>query len=175
MINEEWALVDEQGQSIVSFTSFFDIDYKNEGKALSNPVEEGGFANYNKTQSPLDIRVTLGFQGDESDFQYALSKLAEYQQQTVKLSVATPAEFYESMTLESYTYKRAQGAGAGMLTVELNFKEVREVETQVSTTVITKPKNSTSSGNVNTGKTQAQEPSDGLLVDLGILEGRRSK
>lgn len=164
-IGGEWTLLDETGATAITFTSFIDIDYRNEGQALSYPVELGGFANYNKTQTPLDIRVTLATQGSDADFEYILFKLDEYQNEAVKLSVSTPSALYENMTLEAYSYKRSRESNAGLLTVELSLVEVREVQTQVTTTVITKPRNPTSAGNTNTGKTQTQESSS-VLYDI---------
>lgn len=155
----EWTLLDESGATAVTFTSFIDIDYRNEGQALSYPIEQGSFANYNKVDTPLDIRVTLGLQGAESDFEYILTKLDEYKKEAVKLSVVTPSALYESMTLVTYSYKRTQDSSAGMLVVELVLNEVREVKTQVTTTVITKPKNPTSAEKENTGKTQTERTS----------------
>lgn len=152
---ELWTLLDESGATAVTFTSFINIDYRNEGRALSYPVEQGSFASYNKTQNPLDIRVTLSAQGTNADFEYILLQLDDYQKQAVRLSISTPAALYENMTLESYSYRRGQDNNAGILTVELNLVEVREVETQVKTTVITSPKNATSSGKTNTGRKQA--------------------
>jgi hypothetical protein len=159
----EWTLLDERGGSAVAFTSFLDIDLKNAGQALSYPIEEGSFANYNKVESPLDMRVSLATQGTDADFEYILTKLDEYKREAVKLSVATPARLYESLTLETYSYKRGREAGAGILTVELTLVEVREVETQVTTTVVTKPKNPTSSGKANTGKTQGKAEDFGAI------------
>lgn len=159
MIGGEWTLLDEDGQTAVNFTSFVSIDFQSAGKVASYPVEKGSFADYNKTQEPLDIRVVLAVQGTPSDFDYTLSRLAEYKNGTVKLSVSTPDALYESMTLETYSYKRDNDSGSGMLTVELTLKEVREVETQVTTTVVTKPKNPTSASKANTGKTQGEDAS----------------
>ena len=160
---DQWTLLDASGESAVTFTSFLDIDLKNTGIALSYPVEEGGFASYNKVENPLGITVTLGIQGADSDFEAVLAKLNEYKTGAVTLAVATPAALYEKMTLETYSYKRARDAGAGMLVVVLTLKEVREVVTQTTTTgsAITKPKNPTSAGKRNTGKTQAG-PKPGL-------------
>lgn len=168
-VGGEWTLLDADGATAVAFTSFIDIDLRNEGQALSYPVEEGSFADYNKVDTPLDIRVTLAAQGTDADFEYILARLDEYKRAAVTLSVSTPSALYENMTLESYSYKRSRDANAGMLTVELSLIEVREVETQVTTTVITKPKNPTSSGKVNTGKTQTTEKSGSVLYDGGRL------
>lgn len=161
MIREQvWTLIDEGGGNVVEFTSFIDIDTRNEGQALSYPVEEGGFANYNKVQTPLDLRVTLATQGAEADFESILNRLDEYQAEARKLFVSTPAAFYGPMTLESYSNRRTTQSGAGLLTVELALVEVREVQTQTTTTVITKPKNPTSASTTNTGKTQPDAEGD---------------
>lgn len=155
MIGDQWTITDEEGSSALTFTSFIDIDVRNEGQALSYPVEEGGFMNYNKVQSPLDIRVTLSTQGTDDEFEYILEKLDEYQKEPVKLFVATPSAYYGPLTLEAYSNKRTRESGAGQLTVELYFIEVREVESQNTNTTISKPKNPTSSSKTNTGKTQS--------------------
>ena len=162
MVGEQWTIVDEEGTTAVTFTSFIDIDVRNEGQVLSYPIEEGGFANYNKVQSPLDIHVTLATQGTDVEFEHILNKLNEYQAEAVKLFVSTPSAYYGPVTLESYSNKRTRESGAGQLTVELVFVEIREVQTQVTTRVITKPKNPTSSSKTNTGKTQTEENSSVL-------------
>ncbi len=146
----DWTLWDERGNTALTFTSFVDIDVRNEGKALSYPVEEGSFANYNKVESPLEIRATLGFQGSELDFEYAIEWLDLYKKDAVLLDVVTPSIVYESMTLESYSYTRKQDSGARMLVVELSLIEVRQVKTQVMT--ISKPRNPTSTSKENTGQ-----------------------
>ncbi len=146
----DWTLWDERGNTAVSFTSFFDIDVRNEGQALSYPIEDGSFANYNKVDSPLQIRVSLGFQGDETEFEYILERLDEYKKGSSILDVVTPSTIYSYMTLESYSYKRAKDGNAGMLTVELVLVEVRQVRVQVTT--ISNPRNSTSTSKENTGQ-----------------------
>ncbi|MDL2315517.1 hypothetical protein LJC59_00340 [Desulfovibrio sp. OttesenSCG-928-A18] len=153
---QEWTLLDEGGGTAVVFTSFIGMDLRSDGNALTYPVEQGSFADYNKVDSPQEIKVTLGLQGAEADFEAALAKLDEYQKEAVKLAVATPARHYDSMTLEGYAYSRSQERNAGMLAVELTLVEVREVETQVTTTVVTKPKNPTSASKENTGKAQPE-------------------
>ena len=152
--NTTWTLLDVKGQTAVTFTSFIDIDLRAEGQALTYPVENGGFASYNKVESPLDIRLTLGLQGTEADFASALERIGKYKRDAVVLAVVTPAAMYRSMTLEAFSYKRAKGNGAGLLATELTLVEVRQVASRATTTAITQPKNPTSAGKVDTGKTQ---------------------
>lgn len=163
MRNEVWTITDENGSNIIAFTSFLDIDVRNDGQALSYPIEEGGFVNYNKVQSPLDIRVTLATQGTDIDFDAVITSLDRYQMDPEKVFVTTPDTYYGPMTVEGYSYRRKRESGAYLLIVELYLLEVREVQTQVGTTVISRPKNPTSASKVNTGKTQTKTS---LLDDI---------
>jgi hypothetical protein len=155
--NEEWTLLDEAGDPALAFTSLIDLECRNEGEALSYPIEYGSFANYNKTRKPLSLSLTLGVQGTEEDFSAALRKLDEYRDRAVKLAVLTPAALYESLTLAAYTCRRGPDSGAGMLTLSLDLVEVREVETRVAATVISKPKNPTSASKAHTGRARAEK------------------
>lgn len=162
---QEWTLLDANGASAVSFTSFIDISYRNEGQVLSYPVEEGGFVNYNKTQMPLDISVTLSTQGSNEDFEGILAKLDTYQKEAVTLSVSTPSAFYDNMTLRGYSYKRSNDANAGLLTVELSLVEVRTVKSLSLQANISQIINPTSSDLISTGKKQVQDATE-LLKNL---------
>lgn len=168
MIKEaQWLVLDEFGADALNVTSFIDIDVANEGQALSYPVEEGGFMNYNKTQTPLNIRVTVAMQGSDDDFKVLVDKLDGFQERAEKIFVLTPSSYYGPLTLASYTYKRSRESGAGQLVAELSLVEIREVKTQVTTTVITKPKNATSSGTVDTGQTQTEaEGESGSILSV---------
>lgn len=126
-----WTILDDNAQNIIDFTSFFEADITNEGDTASYPQENGAFSSYNKVETPLNIRVTLGIQGDEGAFSVALNQLDIFKREAVTLFVVTPARVYENMTLQSYNYKRAQDAGAHMLVVELVLVEIRNVQTQV--------------------------------------------
>ncbi len=164
MLCQEWTILNESGQRPIRFTSFFDLAYSGGGKALSYPLEEGAFAKYNKVQNPGGLKVTLGMQGSEADFDEALRSLDFYRKETEKLCIATPAACYDGYTLESYSYQRAVNSGAGMLVVELTLVEVKEVETRTTATVITKPKNPTSSGRANRGRAQTKEADKDVCV-----------
>lgn len=161
--------MDETGRSFVKFTSFISLDVRNEGKALSYPIELGSFANYNKVQSPLDIRVSLAIQGTETEFQDAILRLNKFQKEAEKLYVVTHGKIYENMTLESYSYTRKADRGAYLLIVDLDLVEVREVATQVTTTVISKPRNPTSASKKDEGQKNSSAMND---IQKNIAAGR---
>lgn len=153
----EWMLFDEAGQSALSFTSFIDISFSSDGQVLSYPVEAGGFVNYNKTQNPVTIRITLNTQGTPADFEYIELKLKEYQNEAVKLAVSTPSALYDNLTLKSHSIDRSR-EHAGILPVVLTLVEVREVDNNPASKVYNNgKKNPTSNGKKGTGKTQPHE------------------
>lgn len=156
MTQESWTITDDDGNA-VDFTSFISLETRVMGQVTSYPVENGAFATYNKVQDPSLHRVTLAKQGSNTEFAAIIAKLDEYKVAAKKLHIATPSTLYAPATLESYNFKHTQESGAGLLIVELELVEVCEVETSVTTTVITKPKNPTSSRKKNTGKTQTED------------------
>lgn len=168
LVSSAWSILDERGEQAVSFTSFLGMDCRNEGDALSYPVEEGGFVNYNKVQRPVGINVKLGVQGSEADFEQVLLRLEEFQRGAVTLSVGTPAHLYPNMTLTGCTYTRDREGGAAMLLLDLSFTEVREPVRQPGG-IISSPKNATSFSQVNIGKIQPLVESALLVKARGLL------
>ena len=166
----QYQLFAEIGGDSLSFDSVIQMSHSNTGKALSNPIEEGSFASYNKVQDPTKTQVTLAVQGLPSTQDAILQKLDEWQSEAIKITFTTPAASYDSRTLEGYDYSRTVTNGANMLIIQLRLVEVREVSTQVSTNVITpqQAKNPTSASKQDVGKAQTETvgPSSSVLNDI---------
>ncbi len=152
-----WGLYRDDGSSLATFNSFLSVDYRNSGQVLNYPVEANSFASYNKVESPLELTLEAGAQGNGYQIDTILKSLDEAQKDAVKLTVATPPVSYLNMTLREYSYSRTVDNGSHSLIVRMGLVEVREVETNVTTTVVTKPKNPTSSTTEKTGKAAGQE------------------
>ncbi len=125
--SNRWLLADENGLPVVSFTSFLSADIRNEGQVVSAPVEEGSFATYNKVATPLEARVTLGIQGNDSALQDALDTLTTLQAGTRLISLVTPSAEYPNLNLEGFNYSLKRENGLGALFVELSLAEVKQV------------------------------------------------
>jgi hypothetical protein len=126
--NETWQLVDmESFEEVLTFQTFLDMDVKDEGKAVSAQVEEGSFASYNKTDSPLDAKVTLGLQGDDGELQSAIETLSDLRASTKLIGIVTPMMVCLDMTLEAFDYQLKRENGRGVLFVSLHLVEVRQV------------------------------------------------
>jgi hypothetical protein len=133
MMGEDWGLFPEDGGPSLTFTSVLDIDVKSQGKVLTETVEKNGFAVYNKIEEPLEVRCTLGTKGMASDMASTLESLETLKRDCVKVTLSTPSATYDSLTLESYNYTRSAESGGYVLFVECSLREVREVETNVTT------------------------------------------
>ena len=146
------------GQRFVEFSSVLQIEVNNENLAVSTPIEEGSFANYNKVGSPLDIGVTLAFQGEEFELQLALETLNSFADGLELVTLVTPTAIYDDLNLEIFSYKR--NAEDGILVCECHFIEVRQVETDVTTTNYTVPKckNPSSVTTQDTGTANVEPP-----------------
>ena len=151
-----WALISDKGTTVAPFDSMLSIDVKNENKLLASPVEESGFASYNKVASPLDIYVELAASASESGHAALLAALNKLAAGTELVSLVTPDQEHRHLNIESYSTKRTATEGAPLLVAELHLLEVRQVKVQVSKAAIRSPKRPTSASKVDTGQVQAQ-------------------
>lgn len=175
MIENEWLLADENGNSLVEFQSFISCEISDEGEVLKMPTENGGFAAYNKVADSVKIRVQLAIQGDDVDIQTALTNLKTLKDGTQTFSLVTPTVEYRNMTLESMNYARKREDGLKVCYVELTLIEVREVEAQYTETkkrlTKKKVKRADCASSQATGKNPPQQPKQGPSTLEDIKQG----
>lgn len=150
-VTRTWNIVDDNGEKVVPFDVFFAINVKNEGKVISSPTENGSFVSYNKTQSPVEIQVVLGIQGDPETILSAVSTLTELNNNETVVSLITPDQEYKSLTLNKFDYRRDASSGANLLTVNCGLTEVRQFKSEYTNAKIAKRK--------SRGQTQKQPES----------------
>lgn len=171
-----WTLQNEGGGTAVDFDVFLGIDFSGDNQVAHEPIEQGGFASYNKQNTPKEISVELACTKMYFNQQPVLENIDKLASGVQKLSLVTPSSEYKNLNIESYSYRRTEDAGAGMLVVELKLIEVREVETKKKTTAsespksegkegkpIEKAKNPSHDSTRKTGRTQTKEPRRSIL------------
>lgn len=171
-----WTLQNEGGGTAVDFDVFLGIDFSGDNQVAHEPIEQGGFASYNKQNTPKEISVELACTKMYFSQQPVLENIDKLASGTQKLSLVTPSSEYKNLNLESYSYRRTEDAGAGMLVVELKLIEIREVETKKKTTASESPKSEGKEGKPiekakepshdstkKTGRTQTKEPRRSIL------------
>ena len=155
----EWALVNDDGEPILDYTSMISVEIKQEGRVSSEPIEEGGFASYNKVEFPLDARVQVGMQGEPDELQDFLDKLVELKKEAETFSLVTAEQEHKNLTLESYDYARKREDGINTIFAELRIVEIREVSPQFANVKLppARCRNKENASRVDTGRTQAEE------------------
>lgn len=141
------------------------VEVRQEQRIADYPLEDGGFASYNKVQEPLECRVSftfggftnfgtlgslniLGTGGGDSarasflqDIDAACKTLALYTVQTREMS-------YPNLNVMHYDYRRTASKGATLLTVDIWCREVRVIG--VATSSNTQNANAASQANGGT-------------------------
>jgi hypothetical protein len=134
----EYILKDEDGNE-VTFYSMLEMSFTGNSSVVSEPIEKGSFATYNKVIDPLEATARLALTGEPSEIQNALDGLEELKKGEKKLEFITPFETYENFMLESYDYRRDGNSGQDVLQVDIRLKEVREIETGKTTQAVSEP------------------------------------
>src|ERR1035437_11025940 len=59
-LKPHWGIYDVAGlKTVIEPDSFLGFDYRNETNISTYPIEQGGFASYNKVNTPFDARVKI--------------------------------------------------------------------------------------------------------------------
>jgi hypothetical protein len=164
--SSKWRFVNEQGRNVLPDAAVFQVSVSAGGKVVSEPIEKGSFMTYNKVTSPLEINADLSFSGTNAYLQSVIDTIDALKQEISYFSVVTPVYEYEHMTLQNYDYSLNAADGLGVLHVNAQFIEIREVDVaystaDVSTITAADAKNPSDASTVNTGTTTPAEPTAG--------------
>lgn len=121
-----WGLYGPDGYVALAVDSVLSIEPSREFRISDYPVENGGFASYNKVATPQELRVSVtkgGSNADRSDFLNALDALVR----SVQLyNLVTPDTAFVDFNVTHYDYRRTAENGASLLVVDLHLTEVRQ-------------------------------------------------
>jgi hypothetical protein len=120
------------------------------------PIEEGGFASFNKVEMPGQPEVTLILDGTLEDRAAFFTALDAAVKSTALYNVVTPEAQYLNCTLEKYRYQRTNERGANLIAVEIPLKEIRPVTFAVVTTQINIPQAPSAFAQKSGGVVQSQ-------------------
>jgi hypothetical protein len=150
---------------ILSTNSF---EFKRETRVSDFPVEDGGFASYNKVVLPGEAVVRYCFSGSIADRTTFLGQLDVACQSVALYSVKTPEAIYNSYNITDYSIIRRADSGANLLIVELHLREIRQVSASFSTTQspINQPQNPASTPSSSGGIVQPTTPDTSTLKSI---------
>ena len=166
-----WGIFDQNGAKVLNPDSFLGIDFHQDTRVSTYPQEQGAFASYNKVGTPYDCRIRMAVGSDETARTAFLATCDGMLNSTDLFSVVTPEVTSPRATLKSYDYRRTDKNGVSMLTVELDFIEVRITAT-ADFSQIDEPQEPSAADPVSDGQVQATPVTQSTVtaVDLPPLQ-----
>ncbi len=147
----KWGIFDASGAPVGDYDSLFSLAYRNDSKLSDYPVEQGGFASYNKVDSPYDNIVTVTCGGTEARRAALLVALEAARKSLQLYSIFTPEATYQNSNITGIDMRREIREGANMLIVNLTVREVR----QKASASFSEPKNPSSFDAQSQGQVQS--------------------
>jgi hypothetical protein len=149
----QWGIFDQFGVLLIQADSIAAIDYKREYRISDYPVEQGGFASYDKVAEPSDVRVTMVISGKgtllsnlvtggalgaivtgvdmaANNRAQVLNTLEALAATLDLVTVITPEQTYAGLNVVHHDYRRDNRNGFSLLTVDVWLREVRLTATQ---------------------------------------------
>lgn len=149
-----WGIFDDTGAVAILADSIVSVERVREFRISTFPVEQGGFASYDKVATPSDMRVVLTRGGTSDARAKFLSDLDALIFSTKLYTVVCPEVSYPSVSIVRYDYTRSSSNGVTLLTAEVHLTEVRVSATQT----FSNSKSPTASDAVNDGSVQTKPP-----------------
>ena len=155
-----WGIFDDGGNPVLTGDCVAEVGYRSESRISDYPVEQGGFASYNKVQLPIVGLVSFMVGGADRD-RAAFLKTAQGLQTSLDLySIVMPEITYPSVNVTGINYRRTSRQGATLLRVEVMFEEVR-VTAQATFTNTATPSGASP---VNSGTVAPTTPPQSVLT-----------
>lgn len=156
---DAWGLLGPDDEKICDYEGVLEVVNNSSSQVLTEPIENGQLAAFNKVQQPESLSVTLSIGSDPTRQRTAISRLKQLKAGTganFLCKMVTPSEVFENLSLESIGQTRATQSGATLLVVTLNFVQIRVVQV-TSQQLQWSPKNPTSADPVNAGRVQTEQ------------------
>lgn len=130
-----WGIYTKGGVRALKPDSVTAVNYSFEYHIADFPIEEGGFESYDKVAMPFDAMVVMTKGGKLADRRAFLSALEDIKADRELYNVVTPERTYLSVNIVGARIDRSREQGAGLISVEVRLREIREnVTTAFSST-----------------------------------------
>ena len=121
----QWGIFDASNNPVIAPDTIVGFDFKRDYTIPVYPIEDGGFASYNKVARPFEPRFTMSMGGTEADRTGFLTVLETIVADLNLYSVATPEYTWPNANLVHWDIKRTAEKGVTLLTVDVWLQEVR--------------------------------------------------
>ena len=154
----QWGMFTQDGDFAIPCDNVVAFEVGLEARISDYPVEKGGFGSYNKVQMPYDVRLIMTRGGTVEDRQDFVKAVQDAWQATELFNVVTPEGVYLDVNVVTVRQVRAADRGAGLLTMEVGLRKVR----QTAKLTFTNTKEPSGAGQVKDGSVQAQPTERGI-------------
>lgn len=154
----QWAVLNSRDEPICDYIGVMSVAIQKQASVLTEPIENGQLAAYNKVQAPDGAVISIAIDGDPATQTAALADLEALKQGTGKgylCKIVSPYFVLDNLALETISQSRSASQNATTLICELSFIAIRSVTTG-SQAVLWQPKNATSADPVDSGRVQPE-------------------
>lgn len=151
-----WEILNASNRPICDYEGIVGCNVVEASQVLTEPLENGLLAAYNRVTAPDAVSITLAISGDPSVQAQALDDLRQLKRaigSNALCTLVTPYLVINNLALETISQSRSSSINATLLLCELGFTSVRVVQTGTAK-VEWSPRNPTSADGVNSGKVQ---------------------
>lgn len=125
----------QNGKPIIIPDSIINVEMKREWRVSDYPQEGGAFQTYNKVNTPYESRIRMTKGGSVAERGAFLSLIESIANSLQMYDITTPEKTYQNANVHHFNYTRSGQSGAGLISVDLWFVEVRiSTEPQFSNT-----------------------------------------
>ncbi len=125
--SQQWGIFTQGGAPVLTVDTILAVSLQRDFDVPDFPIEQGGFASYNKVARPYDAKVSFAVGANQAARSDALATLDALVADTNLYSVVTPDRVYTSANVVHYDYDRTRRSGVSLLTAHVWIKEIRQV------------------------------------------------
>ena len=151
-IAQQWGLYDQSGLPAVIADNVQSLEVALEAQISDFPVENGGFASYNKVIRPFDVRIAMTKGGSVEERQAFVQQVQEAWQSLDLFNVVTPEVVYLDVNVVGVRRLVESDRGVGLMMLDVSLRKVR----QTGRLAFTSTAQPASAGVNNNGAVQTQ-------------------
>jgi len=151
-IAQQWGLYDQSGLPAVIADNVQSLEVALEAQISDFPVENGGFASYNKVIRPFDVRIAMTKGGSVEDRQAFVQQVQDAWQSLDLFNVVTPEVVYLDVNVVGVRRLVESDRGVGLMMLDVSLRKVR----QTGRLAFTSTAEPASAGVSNNGAVQTQ-------------------
>ena len=123
----QWGLFDSGGNDVIGADSVNTVEYRKEYNVSTFPIEQGGFASYNKVEKPYDARIAYLQGGSQSDRNNFIDTLESVVASLDLYTLIMPEFSWQNANVVHYELAtRKSDTGVTLLRAELWVQEIRQ-------------------------------------------------